>query len=245
MTISSLMDAVNLADRVAIPTNHRAAFDVVVQTTLWIIWRFRNETCFSSKWPSKQFILNDIKLSSFNLISKMAKLREKFYEHNGGTLFEEKLKTTGGIGVGFMKVFQFEELKEATDNYAEDRILGRGGNGIVYEGTLPGTIGYMDPEYFYTGQLTDKSDVYSFGVVLAEVITGKRPLGMKRCPEDTNLATYFVKKEDRLHEILDMQMVEEATDEQLKSACDLVYRWLNLSGGDRPSMKEVIVELES
>ncbi|GKB09645.1 wall-associated receptor kinase 2-like protein [Tanacetum coccineum] len=26
---------------------------------------------------------------------------------------------------------------EATDNYAEDRILGRGGNGIVYEGTLP------------------------------------------------------------------------------------------------------------
>ncbi|GKG18647.1 wall-associated receptor kinase 2-like protein, partial [Tanacetum coccineum] len=61
----------------------------------------------------------------------------KIYEHNGGTLFEEKLKTTGGIGVRFMKFFQFEELKEATDNYAEDRILGRGGNGIVYEGTLP------------------------------------------------------------------------------------------------------------
>ncbi|GKE02830.1 RNA-directed DNA polymerase, eukaryota, reverse transcriptase zinc-binding domain protein [Tanacetum coccineum] len=69
MTISSLMDAVNLADRVAIPTNHRAAFDVVVQTTLWILWRFRNETFFSSKRPSKQFILNDIKLSSFNSIS--------------------------------------------------------------------------------------------------------------------------------------------------------------------------------
>ncbi|GKB22366.1 EXORDIUM-like protein, partial [Tanacetum coccineum] len=69
MIISSLMDAVNLADRVAIPTNHRAAFDVVVQTTLWILWRFRNETCFSSKRPSKQLILNDIKLSSFNSIS--------------------------------------------------------------------------------------------------------------------------------------------------------------------------------
>ena len=68
---------------------------------------------------------------------KIAKLREKFYEQNGGALLEEKLKTTGGIGVGFMKVFQFQELKEATDNYAEDRILGRGGNGIVYKGTLP------------------------------------------------------------------------------------------------------------
>ncbi|GJY92585.1 EGF-like calcium-binding protein [Tanacetum coccineum] len=69
MTISSLMYAVNLADRVAIPTNHRVAFDVVVQTTLWILWRFQNETCFSSKRPSKQFILSDIKLSSFNSIS--------------------------------------------------------------------------------------------------------------------------------------------------------------------------------
>ncbi|GJV95342.1 hypothetical protein Tco_1546919 [Tanacetum coccineum] len=77
MTISSLMDAVNLADRVAIPTNHRAAFDVVVQTTLWILWRFRNETCFSSKRPSKRLILNDIKLSSFNSISCRLTLQEK------------------------------------------------------------------------------------------------------------------------------------------------------------------------
>lgn len=68
---------------------------------------------------------------------KLTKQREKFYEQNGGALLEEKLKTTGGTGVGYMKVFQFEELKEATDNFAEDRILGRGGNGIVYEGTLP------------------------------------------------------------------------------------------------------------
>nr|GEY12895.1 ARID DNA-binding domain-containing protein [Tanacetum cinerariifolium] len=66
---------------------------------------------------------------------KMAKLRGNFYEHNGGALLEEKLKTTGDYGVGFMKVFQFEELKEATGNYAEDRSIGRGGNGIVYEGT--------------------------------------------------------------------------------------------------------------
>ncbi|GJY56577.1 wall-associated receptor kinase 2-like protein [Tanacetum coccineum] len=110
---------------------------------------------------------------------------------------------------------------------------------------VQGTFGYLDLEYFYTGQLTDKSDVYSFGVVLAELITGKRPLGMERGLEDRNLATYFVKKEDRSHEILDMQMVEEATDEQLKAACDLVYRFLNLAGADRPSMKEVTVEIES
>ncbi|GJY47207.1 wall-associated receptor kinase 2-like protein [Tanacetum coccineum] len=112
---------------------------------------------------------------------------------------------------------------------------------------VQGTFGYLDPEYFHTGQLTDKSDVYSFGVVLAELMTGKRPIGMERCPEGRNLATYFVKakKEDRLHEILDRKILEETTDEQLKAACDLVYRCLKVAGGDRPSMKEVTMQLES
>ncbi|GJV34399.1 wall-associated receptor kinase 2-like protein [Tanacetum coccineum] len=80
---------------------------------------------------------------------------------------------------------------------------------------VQGTFGYLDPEYFHT--------------------------------EDRNLATYFVKakKEDRLHEILDRQILEETTDEQLKAACDLVYRCLKVAGGDRPSMKEVTMQLES
>ncbi|KAM0030119.1 putative protein kinase RLK-Pelle-WAK family [Helianthus debilis subsp. tardiflorus] len=57
---------------------------------------------------------------------------------------------------------------------------------------IQGTLGYLDPEYFNTSQLTEKSDVYSFGVVLAELITGKVPIGVDRSNVEKNLATYFV-----------------------------------------------------
>lgn len=35
-----------------------------------------------------------------------------------------------------------------------------------------GTMGYMDPVFFMTGQLTTESDVYAFGVVILQVLTG-------------------------------------------------------------------------
>jgi len=40
---------------------------------------------------------------------------------------------------------------------------------------VQGTIGYLDPMYYYTGRLTDKSDVFSFGVLLVELLTRKKP----------------------------------------------------------------------
>ncbi|KAH0632159.1 hypothetical protein KY284_034945 [Solanum tuberosum] len=70
---------------------------------------------------------------------KLIKLREKFFQQNGGLLLKQRISSNEG-GVEATKVFTAEELKKATNNYASDRILGRGGNGIVYKGILPDNL---------------------------------------------------------------------------------------------------------
>ncbi|KAK7818120.1 wall-associated receptor kinase 1 [Quercus suber] len=111
---------------------------------------------------------------------------------------------------------------------------------------VQGTFGYMDPEYFHTSQLTDKSDVYSFGVVLAELLTGRMALSFNMPESDRNLAKYFVSaiKDDRLLQILEDNIVNEGNIKLLKEVANIAKRCLNVRGEDRPSMKEVAMELE-
>ncbi|RLM61181.1 hypothetical protein C2845_PM14G09950 [Panicum miliaceum] len=57
---------------------------------------------------------------------------------------------------------------------------------------VQGTVGYLDPMYFYTGRLTERSDVYSFGIILVELLTRKKPLSYFFSDGD-GLVSHFVK----------------------------------------------------
>ncbi|XP_059640622.1 wall-associated receptor kinase-like 2 [Cornus florida] len=110
---------------------------------------------------------------------------------------------------------------------------------------VQGTFGYLDPEYFQSSQFTEKSDVYSFGVVLVELLTGQPPISSTRS-EERSLATYFmmIMKENRLFDILDARVSKEIGKEDIIRVANLAKRCLNLSGRKRPTMKEVVTELE-
>ncbi|KAL2503459.1 Wall-associated receptor kinase 2 [Abeliophyllum distichum] len=111
---------------------------------------------------------------------------------------------------------------------------------------VQGTFGYLDPEYMQTNQLTEKSDVYSFGVVLVELLTGKKALSYDRPEEERNLASYFLStlKQGSLFKVLDDNIVCEGNNEELIAVSMLAKMCLYVRGEDRPSMKEVAMELE-
>ncbi|KAL0797363.1 hypothetical protein Bca101_052537 [Brassica carinata] len=111
---------------------------------------------------------------------------------------------------------------------------------------VSGTVGYVDPEYFQSSQFTDKSDVYSFGVVLVELITGEKPISFVRFQKSRTLATYFIiaMEENRVVDIIDPQIRDDCNLEQVMAAAQLARRCLNLNGRNRPSMREVSMELE-
>ena len=109
---------------------------------------------------------------------------------------------------------------------------------------VQGTFGYLDPDYFHSGQLTDKSDVYAFGVVLAELLTGEKAISFDRFEQ--GLASHFrsAMKQNHLFDILDNQVVNEGQKDDIFAVAKLTKRCLKLNGKKRPTMKQVEIDLQ-
>ncbi|KAL7591627.1 hypothetical protein Lser_V15G32628 [Lactuca serriola] len=109
---------------------------------------------------------------------------------------------------------------------------------------IEGTFGYLDPEYFRSGQLTEKSDVYAFGVVLMELLTRRTVVSSTNCGEGLVSHFQFLVKQKRVLEILDQQVLDEALMDDIFQITKLVKTCMRKNVKERQSMKEVVMGLD-
>ncbi|KAJ6291611.1 hypothetical protein OIU76_023651 [Salix suchowensis] len=188
-------------------------------------------------------------------------------------VLEKRLSQLTSMGnAGNLEEFSLQALLEATDNFSHDRAIGTGSFGSVYHGTLedgrevaikraetsntssyavgarPGTVGYIDPEYFRFQQLTTKSDVYSFGVVLLEILSGLKAIHKNENGEPRNVVDSVVPSivNDEIHRVLDPR-VPTPTPFEIEAVIYTAYLaadCVTLEGRERPSMSNVVNSLE-
>nr|XP_019708256.1 probable leucine-rich repeat receptor-like protein kinase At5g49770 [Elaeis guineensis] len=136
-------------------------------------------------------------------------------------------------------------LNAKVSDFGLSKPLGVDGKGYVTT-QVKGTMGYLDPEYYMTQQLTEKSDVYSFGVLLLELITAKKPLERGRyIVREVRVVMDKTKDFYGLHELLDPAIGLGTTLGGFEKYVDLAIQCVEESGNDRPTMSEVVKEIEN
>ncbi|XP_078167787.1 wall-associated receptor kinase 3-like [Carex rostrata] len=64
---------------------------------------------------------------------KLSKVKEKYFQQHGGWILLEEIKSN--LGFSFT-IFSKQQVEQATNNFDSSNIIGQGGQGTVYKGTL-------------------------------------------------------------------------------------------------------------
>ncbi|KAJ3674141.1 hypothetical protein LUZ60_006133 [Juncus effusus] len=117
--------------------------------------------------------------------------------------------------------------------------------------SVKGTFGYLAPEYFQHGKLSDKTDVYSFGVVLLEIITGRRAIERDRPNGHENLVLWarpiLQQGEAGINKIIDPNLNLNTTNQnaELSLLARAASLCLTTNDSHRPDINQILSMLQT
>ncbi|KAJ8766958.1 hypothetical protein K2173_012433 [Erythroxylum novogranatense] len=106
-----------------------------------------------------------------------------------------------------------------------------------------GTFGYLAPEYFMYGKVSDKIDVYAFGVVLLELLSGRRPIASSESPKNQQSLVMWAKpiiESGNARSILDPDLEGNIDEVQMQRMVLAATLCISRSASRRPKMIEIL-----
>ncbi|KAF5192287.1 kinase domain [Thalictrum thalictroides] len=105
-----------------------------------------------------------------------------------------------------------------------------------------GTFGYLAPEYFMYGKISDKIDVYSFGVVLLELLSGKKPISTGTLKGQESLVMWAkpILESGDVMSILDPNLPGEINEVQMQRMLLAVNLCITRTARLRPEMNQIL-----
>ncbi|XP_057495262.1 protein kinase STUNTED-like isoform X1 [Actinidia eriantha] len=125
-------------------------------------------------------------------------------------------------------------------------IRGPTGSSFVTDNDVVGTFGYLAPEYFMYGKVSDKIDVYSFGVVLLELLSGRKPISSETARGEESLVLWAKPKLESgdLRSIVDPNLDGNVDEVQIHRVDLAVRLCLTRSARLRPKMSQILKVLK-
>ncbi|KAL5557844.1 hypothetical protein UlMin_034055 [Ulmus minor] len=105
-----------------------------------------------------------------------------------------------------------------------------------------GTFGYIAPEYFMCGRMSEKIDVYAYGVVLLELLSGRGPIDTKVHKGQESLVKWarYLFKRGEYKELLDPKLKGNYDSAQMQRMVWAARLCISQSDEQRPDMSRLI-----